>query len=492
MTTNPFHLNFDDSYAQALPELVAASLAESAPAPQLIVLNETLAKTLGLSASALQTEQGIRFLTGNTEALAKQSYAMAYSGYQFGHLSPVLGDGRALLVAEHLTAQQQRYDLHTKGSGRTPFSRRGDGKAALAPMLREYIMGEAMHALGVPTTRALAVVATGDLIHRTGAEQGAVLMRVAASHIRVGTFQFAAMHTSPDTLRRLADYTIQRHYPALIGCDEPYLQLIQALVKRQAQLISQWVALGFVHGVMNTDNMTLSGETIDYGPCAFIDAYNPKAVFSSIDHSGRYAYGNQPAIAQWNVARFAETLLPLIADGAEQAIQLATQAVDDFATEYQEAWLNTLRPKLGLHSPEASDTELIETWLYLLEQQKVDYTQALRALAPAAQGNSEALLKLFRKPELIDSWLKQWQARLKHDALTVDAQVTAMNAVNPVYIPRNLLVEEALSAAVRGDLSVLERLMTVLKQPFTEREGFERYSVGAPAEFGDYITYCGT
>lgn len=418
--------------------------------------------------------------------------AQAYAGHQFGGFNPRLGDGRALLLGEVVDVHGRRRDLHLKGSGPTPFARGGDGKAAVGPMLREYVIGEAMHALGIPTTRALAVVATGEHIARETMVPGAVLTRVAASHIRVGTFQYAAAHHGPALLRRLADHAIARHHPHAAQAEHPYLAFYEAVVEAQAVLVARWMLVGFVHGVMNTDNTTISGETIDYGPCAFMDAFDPATVFSSIDHGGRYAYGNQPPIAQWNLARLAEALLPLLADNAETAVELATGVLRTFPECYQRAWSAGMRAKLGLGDDRPGDDELINDLLALLHRQQVDYTSTVRKLSSVLRGDPVAVRTRFAEPGEFDAWATRWQARLDAEGRDRQAIATAMDRVNPVYIPRNHLVEEALSAATAGDLSPLQRLVDVVTRPFDERPGCEAYAEPAPPSFGRYRTFCGT
>ncbi|MDZ4701146.1 MAG: YdiU family protein, partial [Rhodothermales bacterium] len=404
-----------------------------------------------------------------------------------------LGDGRALLLGEVIDRHGHRRDIHLKGSGRTPFSRGGDGKAVLGPVLREYLIGEAMHALGIPTTRALAAVKTGESVHREGPKPGAVLARVASSHIRVGTFEFFAVRQDTEKLTRLADYAIRRHDPDLAGQEDCYLAFLHRVVARQAALVARWMHVGFVHGVMNTDNMTVSGETIDYGPCAFIDAYDPRAVFSSIDHQGRYAYGNQPTIAQWNLARFAEALLSLLDPDENRAVELAVDAVRSFMEQYEAAYLGGMRRKLGLGTPAAEDAGIVADLLGAMEGQEVDFTLFFRYLSAAALGQVEPVRALFREPARIDAWLGAWRERLAREPAPATERAAAMNRVNPLYIPRNHLVEATLEAAMdRGDLQPFDRLLEAVSDPFVEREGWEAYTEPAPAGFGPYATFCGT
>lgn len=479
-----------DRFLRELPEMAVRWQAETFPELRLLVLNEPLAATLGLDAGWLRNPDGIRFLVGNLVPSGATPAAQAYAGHQFGGFVPRLGDGRALLLGELVDAHGRLRDVHLKGSGATPFARGGDGLAAVGPMLREYLISEAMHVLGVPTTRSLAVVATGRPVHREETLPGAVLTRVASSHLRVGSFQFAASTGNMDLLRRLADHAIARHHPAAAEAENPYLALFEAVVGVQASLIAQWMLIGFVHGVMNTDNTTISGETIDYGPCAFMEAYDPDTVFSSIDFWGRYAFGNQPVVAGWNLARFAETLLPLFSENTEEAIALAEGSFGIFQTRYDAVWGSGMSAKLGL--PAATDAEstagLIEDVLLLLKQNHVDYTSFFRQLGHAARGDAKAdaepVRGLFMDLAGFDSWLMRWRA------LSPDAE--AMARTNPIYIPRNHLVEEALSAATAGELGPLQQLLAAVTQPYTERPGLERYAAPAPEDFGKYQTFCGT
>jgi serine/tyrosine/threonine adenylyltransferase len=491
VSTRP-SLTLDASFARQLDALCLPWQAATAPAPRLLALNPGLASELGLDVDALRSPDGVDVLVGNVPPAGAFPVAQAYAGHQFGGYSPRLGDGRALLLGELIDVEGRRRDLHLKGSGRTPFARGGDGKAAVGPMLREYLMGEAMHALGIPTTRALAVVATGDVIHRETTLPGAVLVRVAASHLRVGTFQYAASLDDIDLVRRLADYAIARHYPDVAEADDPYLAFLEAVIEAQARLLAQWMSVGFIHGVMNTDNMAISGETIDYGPCAFLEAYDPTTVFSSIDHAGRYAYGNQPAVAQWNLARLAETLLPLLHDEREPARQAAIGALASFPTRYQAHWQDRLAAKLGLTDPRTGDEALGDDLLTLLDVQGIDLTRFFRSLSASLRGDDEAVRSLLTDPVAFDIWSARWKARLPSAPEGVRAAADAMNRVNPVYIPRNHLVEAALEAATSGDLEPFHDLVDVLSQPYDERPGLDSYAAGAPATFGAYRTFCGT
>lgn len=473
-------------FADDLPELALDWQAAEAPEPRLLVLNDALATRLGLDPAALRTPEGLRFLVGNDVPAGATPVAQAYSGHQFGGYSPRLGDGRALLLGDLTDTEGHLVDLHLKGSGRTPFARGGDGLAVVGPMLREHVVSEAMHALGIPTTRSLAVVATGAVVQRETPMPGALLARVASSHLRVGSFQYVRATDDLDLLRRLADHAIARHHPDAASAEQPYRAFFEAVVTAQARLVARWMLVGFVHGVMNTDNVTISGETIDYGPCAFLDVYDPATVFSSIDHQGRYSYGNQPGIAQWNLARLAEALLPLLHDDQEQAIAIATAVLEGFATTYVTAWADGMRGKLGLPAglEERAVVALAEDLLGLLAANHVDWTTAFRALGAAARGDAEPVRGLVLDLAGVDAWLERWRA------LSPDGE--AMDRVNPVYVPRNHLVQEALDAATDGDLEPLRQLLDVLAAPYDERPGLERYAAPAPEAFGAYTTYCGT
>jgi len=486
----------ESTFVDQLDGLYVPWNADAAPDPTLIFLNAPLAEELGFDAADLRSDAGVAMLSGNAVPDGTTPVAQAYAGHQFGGYSPRLGDGRALLLGEVVDAHGRRRDLHMKGSGRTPFSRGGDGKAAVGPMLREVIIGEAMYGLGIPTTRALAVVATGEPVARDEILPGAILTRVAASHLRVGTFQFAAATGDRGLLQRLLDHAIARHHPEAAEAANPALGLLDAVVGVQASLIAQWMLVGFVHGVMNTDNTTISGETIDYGPCAFIDAYDPDAVFSSIDHGGRYAYGNQPAIMMWNLARLAETLLPLIDEDSEAAVAAATEVLNSFPERLAAVHEPGMRAKLGLDpaAEEPGDAELAADLLALMHRHRVDHTSAFRALSDAARGQDGRFRQSFAADSEaaldIDAWLSRWVARIGDDRTAVAA---AMDAVNPVYIARNHLVEEALAAVYQNDLGPFEQLLEVLAAPYAERAGLERYAEPAPSEFGEtFQTFCGT
>ena len=473
-------------FVRELPELAVRWQADAAPEPTLLAFNEPLAVDLGVDPAWLRSPAGLGLLVGTTIPGDATPAAQAYAGHQFGGFVPRLGDGRALLLGEIVDASGRVRDLHLKGSGRTPFARGGDGLAAVGPMLREYVISEAMHALHIPTTRALAVVATGSPVYRDAVLPGAVLARVAASHLRVGSFQYAASTGNGDLLRRLADHAIARHHPGAACAENPYLALLEAVRDVQAELIARWMLVGFIHGVMNTDNMTISGETIDYGPCAFMEGFDPATVFSSIDSFGRYAYGNQPSIALWNLARFAETLLSLIDADAEKAIALAEESLAAFPGRYDERWSAGMRAKLGVpDAPAEVVAPLVEELLTQMQQSQVDHTSFYRLLSRAARGDAEPVRGEFIDLAAFDDWAARWRA------LGPDAD--AMDRVNPVYIPRNHLVEEALTAGTAGDLVPLERLLDAVRSPFDERAGLQRYAEPGQKEFSSsFRTFCGT
>ncbi|WP_309131758.1 protein adenylyltransferase SelO family protein [Brevibacterium sp.] len=490
-------------FARELPEMAIPWRAEEFPAPMVLVLNEQLARDLGFDPAQLRTDEGARLLTGNLVPEGAAPVAQAYSGHQFGWYSPRLGDGRALLIGELTRPGGGLVDLHLKGSGPTPFARGGDGFAALAPMLREHLISEAMHALNIPTTRSLAVTTTGGNIHRSGLQSAAVLARIASSHLRVGSFQYAAATGDSDLLRRLTDHAIDRHHPAAASAENTYLALLDSVIRRQAELIAAWMHVGFIHGVMNTDNMTISGETIDFGPCAFMDAFDPQTVFSSIDETGRYAYRNQPLVAEWNLARFAESLLPLLAQDQEEAVKLAEASLGRFREHYSATWTQGMRAKLGLpgrtpadaatvaDAPQPAPDEastLIADLFPILQAHAVDYTSFFRALSAAARGDEEPVRSLVAGAGAddtdIDGWLRRWRTAGPDPAL--------MDRTNPVYVPRNHLVEEALEAATTGDLDPFTRLLDLVTSPYTERPGAQRYAAPAPEGFGPYRTFCGT
>ncbi|HDQ40895.1 MAG TPA: YdiU family protein [Desulfonatronum sp.] len=477
--------NFDNTYAR-LPEAFFARL-DPVPvrAPRLVILNRPLAQELGLNAPNMEKE-GAGLFSGNRIPHGALPLAQAYAGHQFGHFT-MLGDGRAILLGEHLAPDGRRFDIQLKGSGRTPFSRGGDGRAVLGPMLREYIISETLHGLGIPTSRSLAVVATGESVFRETALPGAVLTRVAASHLRVGTFEYAAFRGNFQDLKTLADYVIRRHYPDAVAAASPYCSLLAAVMQRQARLIAQWQCVGFIHGVMNTDNTALSGETMDYGPCAFMDAYDLATVFSSIDHQGRYAYGNQPRIMHWNLTRFAETLLPLLAPDQATAVRLAREILAAFFQTFRAAWLAGMRAKLGLTMEEAKDEALVQDLLDCMHRTRADFTNTWRELA---------LKNLPSKPIFRDAafleWMKRWRDRLQQQSATPEEVRTLMQAHSPAVIPRNHRVEEALDAANNEDFTIMERLLAILTRPYDNTPGQEEYRSPPPPSWSGYRTFCGT
>jgi len=494
-TLQAVRIAFDNSYAR-LPERFYARLAPTPVAsPRLVKLNVPLARELGLDPQALASPDGVAMLAGNRVPPGADPLSQAYAGHQFGGLVPQLGDGRAILLGEVVGRDGKRRDIQLKGSGPTPFSRRGDGRAALGPVLREYIVAEAMHALAIPTTRALAAVTTGEPVYRETALPGAVLTRVAASHIRVGTFQYFALRGDQEGVRTLADHVIARHYPEALTAPNPYLALLEAVVARQAALVAQWLNVGFIHGVMNTDNMSIAGETIDYGPCAFMDGYHPGTVYSSIDQMGRYAFANQPPIAHWNLARLAETILPLLADEQEPAIAAAKQALDKFADLFTASYLSGLRAKIGLAAERDGDLALVQELLSAMASSQADFTLTFRNLAEAqAAGDGEgALIALFADRAPLQAWLPKWRRRLDAEQTSPAQRRAAMLRVNPLYIPRNHLVEEAIAAAVRmSDFAPFERLVEVLSRPFEDQPGAQRFTLPPRPEEVVAQTFCGT
>ncbi len=484
--------SLDNTFATDVPELHVEWQPASVPEPELVTLNADLARELGTDPGALTSSDGVAVLAGNATPVGSRPTAMAYAGHQFGGFSPRLGDGRALLLGEVTGVDGRLLDIHLKGSGRTPFSRGGDGRAELGPMLREFLVAEAMHALNIPTARALAVVSTGQDIERRGNVPGAVLTRVAASHIRVGTFEYAARLGDIEVVRRLADHSIQRHY-AGISDDGRYLAFLDAVVGAQASLVAEWMLVGFIHGVMNTDNVTVSGESIDYGPCAFMDRYDPKTVFSSIDHGGRYAFGNQPEVNLWNLARLAETLLPLIDSNSEHAVTAATEVLDTYTSRFGSYWLNGMRTKLGLVDSEAADESLVGELLDLLRVNSADYTSTFRHLARSLRGDDDGRDASFGVLGGGGGWVEKWNRRLGQEGRDRETVADEMDRVNPAYVPRNHLVEAALDAATSGDFEPFNALLAAVTAPFEERSDLARFAEPAPEGFdGSFTTYCGT
>lgn len=488
----PPGVRVDDWFVRDLPELTESVVATTWPDPRLVALDDDLATQLGLDPQVLRSGDGVAMLAGNRVPEGATPVAQGYSGHQFGGYSPRLGDGRAVLLGEVVTPGGDHVDLHLKGTGPTSFARGGDGYAALGPMLREYLIGRAMHALGVRTARPLAVVATGGSVVRERLLPGAVLARTASSHLRVGTFQYAAALGGPDLVRRVADHAIARHHPGLAERPDRYLALYEAVLAAQADLVAHWMTVGFIHGVMNTDNTTISGETIDYGPCAFMDAFDPSTVFSSIDHGGRYAYGNQPSIAQWNLARLAETMLGLFDDDTDTAVEVATGVLSSFQDRYTEAWFGRMRPKVGLGEAHDGDRELIIDLIGLMAEHEVDLTAGMRSLSAAVAGDRTAAHRRFGDAAAFDEWADRWVLLVGREGRDPADVAASMDRVNPVYVPRNHLVEAALEAATEGDLGPFRQLDELLADPFTERSGLDDHAEPAPPDAGPYRTFCGT
>lgn len=486
---------FDNRFARLPEHFYQRCQPQPAPAPQLLQFNQPLAEELGLDLAGMDRESLAALFSGNQLPEGAEPLAMAYAGHQFGHFVPQLGDGRALLLGEVVDGHQRRRDIQLKGSGRTPFSRQGDGRSALGPVIREYLVSEAMHALGVPTTRALAAVATGETVMRQQPGPGGVLTRVAASHIRVGTFQYFAVRDDQASVRQLADHVIERHYPQLAETPSPYLALLEAACEAQARLVAQWMGLGFIHGVMNTDNAALSGETLDYGPCAFMDTYRADQVFSSIDSGGRYAYSNQPYVARWNLARLAEALLTLMDEDQEQAIARAREVLETFIPRYEQHWLATFAAKLGLEQPRDQDRALIESLLSAMEDNAVDFTLCFRRLGDAAvsSGGAESVAALFRNPADWWQWQEGWQQRLAEQPGGAPAAAERMAAVNPALIPRNHRIEQAIRAAEdEGDFREFDTLARLLAEPFRDSPEVAPYMQPPAPEEEVRQTFCGT
>ena len=479
--------NIENTYTKLPQIFYTKQLPSFVQSPEIVILNKELAKDLELNLEVLESNNGADIFSGNKLINGSEPIAEAYAGHQFGYFT-MLGDGRAVLLGEHVKADGERVDIQLKGSGVTPYSRGGDGKAALGPMLREYIISEAMYSLGIPTTRSLAVVTTGESVARERIEPGAILTRISSSHIRVGTFQYAARYTSYEDLKALADYTIKRHYPEGLNKENPYLFLLEEVIKRQASLISKWLQVGFIHGVMNTDNVSISGETIDYGPCAFMDTYDPATVFSSIDHQGRYSYGNQSNIIAWNLARFAETLIPLLNDNQDEAIDIAQNVISKFNNIYKENYISGMRLKLGLFNEEKEDESLIYSLLSLMHKYGADYTNTFRNLTLDRAGD----IPMFTTSEFA-IWHNKWTERLSRQDKSKDEVIKMMKSVNPSIIPRNHRVEEAIEAAVKeNDYNVMVKLLKVLSNPFEYSEDQEEYTTLPKPTNIPYRTFCGT
>jgi uncharacterized protein YdiU (UPF0061 family) len=485
LTPDKYGFCFDHSYSKLPEVLFSRANPKQFNNPSLVIFNAPLAKTLGLNTPAIKAS-GWACFSGQEIPAAAYPIAQAYAGHQFGGFNN-LGDGRAILLGEHISPNATRVDVQLKGSGPTPYSRSGDGLAGLGPMLREYLMSEAMQALGVPTTRSLAVMLTGEVVYRAQPQSGALLTRVAASHIRVGTFQYASAINQVDVLKALAEYTISRHYSNIKNNPSPYVALLDAVIDTQASLIAKWMQFGFIHGVMNTDNMSIVGETIDYGPCAFLNAYSPNTVFSSIDQNGRYAFGNQPKMGEWNLTRFAESLLPLLAENREDAIRIATDSLNAYQTKYRDYWLDAMRKKLGLVNAEPSDLTLAEDLLMLMVKHQADFTNTFRQLNTTSQ-----LEKSLVSDVSFQHWQKLWKERLSRQPLSMEQSVALMHANNPQVIPRNHLVEEVLEFAAQGNMAPFHAFIEVLQTPYSKPIN-EKYLSGAGAGFDEsYQTFCGT
>lgn len=480
-------LHLENTYSRLPERLFSKQNPSSVPSPKIVAFNESLVEDLGFNTEELKSEIGVEIFSGNKIPKGSVPIAQAYAGHQFGYFT-MLGDGRAILLGEYVAPGGERFDIQLKGSGRTPYSRGGDGKATLGPMLREYIMSEAMHALGIPTTRSLAVVTTGENILRETYLPGAILTRTAKSHIRVGTFQYIANWGTVEELKALADYTLKRHVKSDSITGNPYIFLLKEVIKRQAELVAKWELVGFIHGVMNTDNVTISGETIDYGPCAFMDTYDPKTVFSSIDPTGRYAYGNQPAITAWNLARFAETLLPLLHENPEEAVKIAEEEVEKFPNVYRENWRAGMRAKLGIFNEEPGDEAIFEQLLQIMEKYQADYTNTFIDLTFDHIEEKE----IYHSDEF-KTWYQRWKERLARQDRSMEEARELMKNSNPAVIPRNHRVEEALEAAVNyDDYSVMEKLIRILSTPYAHSKEQEEYKEAAKASSCGYKTYCGT
>ena len=478
--------NFDNTYIH-LPKAFYTELSPvPVRKPEVVIFNAPLATDMGLDFSGISTDIKAALFSGNIMPEGSEPLAQAYAGHQFGHFT-MLGDGRAIVWGEHITPSGQRLDIQFKGSGPTPYSRGADGRAVLGPMLREYIISEAMHALNIPTTRSLAVVTNGEKVYRETGLPGAILTRIASSHIRVGTFEYAALQQDKGIIQTLVDYTIDRHYPWIKEEHNKTLSLLKAVIEKQADLITHWMRVGFIHGVMNTDNMTLSGETIDYGPCAFMDAYDPRTVFSSIDHMGRYAYANQPDIAQWNLARLAETMLPLLDDEIEKAADTTEEAVNGFGALYKDKWLSMMRAKLGLFGARAEDESLITDLLDWMQRAGADYTNTFRHLTEEKPPQGKPYNdKTFKE------WYTRWQAQLAKNTKPLKSSLSLMRANNPAVIPRNQKVEQVLGAATNGDLKPLKDLLTALQEPYKNRSDLKPYQSPPKQDERVYQTFCGT
>ena len=485
--------DFQNTYADNLNGLYKECIADPVPSPKMLLFNYDLAEELELDPFIFSSDYGLSIFSGNKIPEGSTPIAQAYAGHQFGNFNPYLGDGRALLLGEIVDIHKQLKDIQLKGSGITPFSRRGDGKSALGPVLREYLISESMHAMGIPTTRSLAAIDSGENVLRETSLPGGILTRVASSHIRIGTFEYASKLEDKDQIKKLADYSIARHYPDTAKVENSYLAFFAGICNEQASLIANWMSVGFIHGVMNTDNMTISGETIDYGPCAFMDEYHPATVFSSIDKQGRYAYANQPAILTWNLTRLAETLIPLVHDEKEESIKLLTEVLQLIKPVYENFWLMNMRSKIGLSKEDPKDYELINNFLEIMKDERADFTLAFRSLSKALTGDMAVARNLFNNSKKFDVWFMHWQERVSQENVPDEDIVSAMNKINPIYIPRNHKVEEALFSAVhKNDMEPFSNLLSVLINPYEENEGNESYALPSPNPEIPFKTFCGT
>ena len=486
-------LELQNTFLESLSEMCEKSYATPAPAPELLIFNNSLAEELNLSSLAKDQSKCIEIFSGREILQGSQPIAQAYAGHQFGHFNPVLGDGRALLLGETVNTNGELKDIQLKGSGPTPFSRRGDGKSALGPVLREYLISESMHVLGIPTTRALAAIKTGENVQREQELPGGVMTRVASSHIRVGSFEYAYKSKNQMLIKDLADYSINRHFPETADVENPYLAFFAAVCNEQASLVANWMSIGFIHGVMNTDNMTISGETIDYGPCAYMDTYDPSTVFSSIDKNGRYSYENQPKILTWNLTRLAETLIPLVHKDQNEAIKLLTEVLQLIKPVYTNYWLSSMRSKIGLSKEDQDDINLISQLLNLMKINKVDFTLCFRYLSKALVGDIKSIKNLFKNDIAFDNWMTLWKERVSQESISDEKIASSMNAVNPLYIPRNHKVEEALKAAVfDNNMKPFLKLHDILKNPYEEIKEFHEYEKPVKNSSVRYKTFCGT
>ena len=486
-------LNFENTFANELKDFYESSKANNSPSPSLIKFNLELAKDLGSDWLKLDSDEGLSVFSGNTVPNGSRPISQAYSGHQFGGFSPLLGDGRAILLGEVVDKKKIRRDIQLKGSGRTVFSRGGDGKSSLGPVLREYLISESMYSLGIPTTRALAAVSTGEDVFRESNLPGGILTRVASSHIRIGTFQYASTTGDLNKIRALADYSINRHYLKLPEKKNKYLEFFEAVCDSQISLISKWMSIGFIHGVMNTDNMTISGETIDYGPCAFMDRYDPNTFFSSIDIQGRYAYSNQPLILSWNLARFAETLIPLIDKDQDKAIELLSEKIISIKSSYEQEWLKIMAKKIGITVIKSNDLKLLNNLLDIMNDNDTDFTLTFRYLSELITGDENLFYNLFKSKEKINKWVKTWKDRIKEDSKLDEFFSLKLNKNNPLYIPRNHIVEDVLSKALfEKNFQPFHEFYDILVNPYNEKPNSEKYTLPAPITNQPYKTFCGT